>query len=156
MGCNYLSLPKILGSGNNILKCSVPTLYHVPTHINFKVIIFCERLVLGKWRTARNLLGKCVAVNITAVHGECGIGLFSCREGFMCWGQLFKSLAPGRFEVISKSNFHTLFIDWYIQHVLWSWSYVHSTEAHWWYVNIGSGNGLMPTGHKPLPESMLT
>ena len=24
------------------------------------------------------------------------------------------------------------------------------------YVNIGSGNGLLPDGTKPLPESMLT
>ena len=26
---------------------------------------------------------------------------------------------------------------------------------HWWYVNIDSGNGLMPSGNKPLPEPML-
>ena len=27
---------------------------------------------------------------------------------------------------------------------------------HWWSVNIGSGNGLVPSGNKPLPEPMLT
>ena len=34
---------------------------------------------------------------------------------------------------------------------------------HWWlpmtteiWVNIGSGNGLVPDGTKPLPEPMLT
>ena len=25
-----------------------------------------------------------------------------------------------------------------------------------WQVNIGSGNGLVPSGNKPLPEPMLT
>ena len=27
---------------------------------------------------------------------------------------------------------------------------------YWRYVNIVSGNGLLPQGHKPLPEPMLT
>ena len=30
------------------------------------------------------------------------------------------------------------------------------TGPHWWKVNIGSGNGLVPSGNKPLPETMLT
>ena len=30
------------------------------------------------------------------------------------------------------------------------------TWAHWWLVNIDSGNGLWPSGNKPLPEPMLT
>ena len=30
------------------------------------------------------------------------------------------------------------------------------TGHHWWQVNIGSGNGLVPSGNKPLPEQMLT
>ena len=30
------------------------------------------------------------------------------------------------------------------------------TGLHWWSVNIGSGSGLVPSGNKPLPESMLT
>ena len=28
--------------------------------------------------------------------------------------------------------------------------------SEWWLVNIGSGNGLVPSGNKPLPEPMLT
>ena len=31
-----------------------------------------------------------------------------------------------------------------------------STEPHWWCVKIGSGNGLVPAGNKPLPGPMLT
>ena len=30
------------------------------------------------------------------------------------------------------------------------------TGLHWWSVNIGSGNDLVPSGNKPLPEPMLT
>ena len=26
---------------------------------------------------------------------------------------------------------------------------------YWWSVNIGSGNDLVPSGNKPLPEPML-
>ena len=29
-------------------------------------------------------------------------------------------------------------------------------ESYWWRVHIGSGNGLVPSGSKPLPEPMLT
>ena len=31
---------------------------------------------------------------------------------------------------------------------------VSVTEPSWWYVNIGSGNGLVPSGNKPLAEPM--
>ena len=30
------------------------------------------------------------------------------------------------------------------------------TGLHWWSAIIGSGNGLVPSGNKPLPEPMLT
>ena len=30
------------------------------------------------------------------------------------------------------------------------------TGFKWWKVNIGSGNGLVSSGNKPLPEPMLT
>ena len=38
----------------------------------------------------------------------------------------------------------------------WNCSQVNATEHFWWLVNIGSGNGLVPSGSKPLPEPMLT
>ena len=31
-----------------------------------------------------------------------------------------------------------------------------SYECHKTLLNIGSGNGLVPSGNKPLPEAMLT
>ena len=33
---------------------------------------------------------------------------------------------------------------------------VNATRPYWWLVNIGSGNGLVPSGNKPLSEPMLT
>ena len=38
----------------------------------------------------------------------------------------------------------------------WNCSHVNATRLHWWEVNIGSGNGLVPSGTKPLPVPMLT
>ena len=67
------------------------------------------------------------------------------------------SLTPGKFEwkfryVIFKQ---ILVIDgWGIScEVALIWM---SLGLHWWSVNIGSGNGLVPSGNKPLPEPMLT
>ena len=67
------------------------------------------------------------------------------------------SLAPGKFE-------------WNFRHVIFKqilvidgWDFsceitliMKVTGLHWWSVNIGSGNGLVPSGNKPLPEPMLT
>ena len=33
---------------------------------------------------------------------------------------------------------------------------VNATRSHWWLVNIGSDNGLVPSGTKPLLEPMVT
>ena len=65
-------------------------------------------------------------------------------------------LAPEKFEwnfrhVIFKQ---ILVIDgWGIS---WNSPNVDVTGLHSWSVNIGSGNGLVPSGNKPLPEPMLT
>ena len=62
------------------------------------------------------------------------------------------SLAPGgfdyslkwvNFKIISKMNI-SIFYE------------VYATTPHWWLVNIGLGNGLVPSGNKPLPERVLT
>ena len=42
------------------------------------------------------------------------------------------------------------------EHFLWNCSLVNATEHLGWEVNIGSGNRLVPSGNKPLPEPMLT
>ena len=39
--------------------------------------------------------------------------------------------------------------------ILWICLVVNATIHHWWWVNNGSGNGLVPSGNKPLPDPML-
>ena len=41
---------------------------------------------------------------------------------------------------------------------LWNCLQINITGPHWWLINTGSGNGLVPGGTKPLPEPepMLT
>ena len=55
---------------------------------------------------------------------------------------------------ISKFQIH--FNDRYLKYFLWNCYQVNATTPHWSLVNIGSGNGLVPSGNKPLPEPMLT
>ena len=33
---------------------------------------------------------------------------------------------------------------------------MNTTGPYWWLVNIGSGNGLVSSGNKPIPEPVLT
>ena len=33
---------------------------------------------------------------------------------------------------------------------------MNATGPYWWKGNIGAGNGLVPSGNKPLPEPVLT
>ena len=46
-----------------------------------------------------------------------------------------------------RSNFQAYFSDW-CPHVI-------VAGLQWWWVNTGSGNGLVPSGNKLLPEQML-
>ena len=34
--------------------------------------------------------------------------------------------------------------------MVWAGNQLSGTELHWWYINIGSGNGKEPTGNKAL------
>ena len=49
------------------------------------------------------------------------------------------------------SSFQTDMKDRYLEHLLWN-----ATRSHGRLISIGSGNGLMPWGIKPLPEPVLT
>ena len=62
------------------------------------------------------------------------------------------SLATGIFE---WNNFQATFGNGLI---LWNCPQVIVTGTCWWYksVSFGSGNGLVPSGNKPLHEPMLT
>ena len=70
--------------------------------------------------------------------------------------QWVNSLAPG----ICCCNlklliFQTFIRDTYFEHFLWNCPLVNATRLHWWLVSIGSGDGLVPSGIKPLPQPML-
>ena len=54
------------------------------------------------------------------------------------------------------SNVQTYFNDKYLKYFVWNCCQVNATTHHWSLVNIGSCNGLVPSGSKPLPEPMLT
>ena len=56
------------------------------------------------------------------------------------WISIFQSLIKGR----------------YLEHFLWNCLHVNATRPNWWSANSGSGNGLVPSGNKPLTEPMLT
>ena len=48
------------------------------------------------------------------------------------------------------------FNDFWLRHLLGNCLNMNAIGLHWWSANIGSGNGLVPSGNKPLPEPMLT
>ena len=73
---------------------------------------------------------------------------------YMDGARVFKinSLAPGgfdyslklvNFKLMSTINILSVFCE-------------IATTSHWSLINTGSGNGLVPSGNKPLPEPMLT
>ena len=59
-------------------------------------------------------------------------------------------------DILDEYNFHVNFSHWWLMYLLWNCRRVIVTGPHWWYVDIGSGNGLVLSGNKPLPEQMLT
>ena len=70
----------------------------------------------------------------------------------VCIGDIIYSLIC-HWEIQSQSsinNFRTHIKDRYLDYFLWNRLRVHSTKPHWWYVNIGSGNGLVLSGNRPL------
>ena len=68
------------------------------------------------------------------------------------------TMLNGPWEIWMKfwtCNFQTDFNDWWLRHHLWNCTNMNVTGLHWPSFNIGSGNGLVPSGNKPLPEPML-
>ena len=68
----------------------------------------------------------------------------------------FNSLAPDKRDLTQISKFQSHFNDKHLFYFLWNCYQVNDKTPHWSLVNIGSGNGLVPSGNKPLPEPMLT
>ena len=128
-----------------------------------KWCLFC--LSLNELMWFRNW--QCVYARYTICHSSVWLcGVFTCcaKSGSSCKIRLFllillstnvNSLAPGKF----KWNFrHVIFKEIL---VIDGWGIsceiaLIVTGLHWWWVNTGSGNGLVLSGNKPLLEPMLT
>ena len=54
-------------------------------------------------------------------------------------------------EILSLLKF-----DWWLRYLCWNWLKINIIGPYQWEVNIGSGNGLVQSGKKPLPEPRLT
>ena len=52
-------------------------------------------------------------------------------------------LATGKVIVILNVQF----ADWYFEHSLWNDAPLNDAGLHWWLVNIGSDNPLVPSGN---------
>ena len=57
---------------------------------------------------------------------------------------------------ICSQNLYQEQTSWAFTVIQWQCLQVNITRPHSWLVNIGSGNGLVPSGNNPLPEPMLT
>ena len=65
------------------------------------------------------------------------------------------SLPLGDLAVIIKTYFQSRLADWYHEYFLWNFPQMNATIQLWLLVNIGSGNGLVLSGDKPLHKPML-
>ena len=69
---------------------------------------------------------------------------------------IISSLASGRFWYNFGLNFNLISMIHGWGYLLWNCHQVIAIASRWRYVNIGSDNGLMLAGNKPLPEPVLT
>ena len=121
------------------------------------------------------LLLVCLSVHLsvcsfTAFSGGCAFAdkslgtngiKFGAKEGGSHYWEMAVAITCGYGGYLlpllaAHSSFQTDFSDWWLRHLLWNCSDRNVTGLHWWSVNIGSGNGLVPSGNKPLPEPTLT
>ena len=111
-----------------------------------------------------NISTKCYTAQIKDLSFRLDISLMGRRKTksihYWCTGVTYLShhlIGPGEIWTQSQiSKFRTHFNAKYLKYFLWNCHQVKAKTPHWSLVNIGSGNGLVPSGNKPLPEPMLT
>ena len=54
------------------------------------------------------------------------------------------------------NNFQANFSYCWLKYLLWHCPQMNISGSYWWLVNVGSGNGLVPSAKKALPEPVLT
>ena len=59
-------------------------------------------------------------------------------------------------QKVKLTNLQTHTNDRYLKLSMWNYPHMNAIRHHWWLAKIGSGNGLMSLGNKPLPEPVLT
>ena len=77
--------------------------------------------------------------------------------GPMRWGGCVLLISP--WEIYMKflmNHFQANVSHYWLRYLKWTCPQMNVTGLYWWYINIGSGNSLVPSGNKPLPEPMLT
>ena len=85
--------------------------------------------------------------HITETSGtEAFFGIPYCTWHSLATGRCYYNLELVIFKLISR----------YIVYFLWNCTHVNATRPHWRLVNVGSGNGLVLSGNKPLPDPTLT
>ena len=69
----------------------------------------------------------------------------------------FKLIGPWGIWLQSQiSKFQTHFKDKHLKYFMLNCYQLNAATPHWSLINIGSGNGLVPSGNKPLPDPILT
>ena len=58
-------------------------------------------------------------------------------------------------SLVAINNFQANFSDWWLMNLLRKVPRKNATGTYWWQVNIASGNGLVSSGNRSLPEAML-
>ena len=57
-------------------------------------------------------------------------------------------------EILDISHFQVNFSKWWLRYLLWNCPHVIVTGLYWLKFNICLGDGLVPSGNKPLPKPM--
>ena len=111
----------------------------------------------GQW-VNQNVEGCFTSSGTTAWFQQHFITLASFYSFLTSIPSLVNSLAPEGFDCSLKLvNFKLISTIINMgKYFLGNCYQVNATNPHWSLVNIGSGNGLVPSGNKPIPEPMLT
>ena len=65
----------------------------------------------------------------------------------------------GLWEILMKyqiNNIQANYSNWWVRYLLWNCPQAIITGPYCWYFSIGSGNGLVSSSDKALPQPMLT
>ena len=79
-------------------------------------------------------------------------------DSFIYLGYGFNLLTPEKSWRDLKKKDKSWFADRYLQIYWWKYPQINDTGPYWWKVDIGSGNGLMPSTHylsQRWPKSIL-